>query len=35
MFDTNDPYMIPALFGFGLLIALAFLDWMHRDRPGR
>jgi hypothetical protein len=35
MFDTNDPFMIPALFGFALFIALAFLDWMHHDRRGR
>jgi hypothetical protein len=35
MFDANDPFMIPALFGFALLIVLPVLDWMHRDRRGR
>jgi hypothetical protein len=35
MFDTNDPFMIPALFGLGLLIVLPIVAWMHRDRRGR
>ena len=35
MFDTNDPFMVPALFGFGLLIVLNVLAWMHGFRPWR
>jgi len=35
VFDTNDPFMAPALFGVGMLIVLPILAWMHRDRRGR
>jgi hypothetical protein len=35
MFDVNDPFMVPTLFGVELLIVLAVLVWIHRDRPER